>query len=93
MNIVQIYHPEKLVPGRYNIIAVSSFAAILWKDNEFFFIRKTEPEKLVPLTIERTASVLYHGLYVEYDPIPLKNISEWQERAKEFPPLRDYGNL
>lgn len=78
------YYPEKLEPGRFNIIATSrENAAILWKDGEYFVVSVRNPSCAELISETRAFSIDAHGYYVHPEPIPLKDLSEWQKRAGE----------
>ncbi|TSC83531.1 MAG: hypothetical protein G01um101417_514 [Parcubacteria group bacterium Gr01-1014_17] len=49
-------YPEKLVPGKFNIIATQpDYAAILWKDGEYFVVcvRHQDPFRAEPISETR----------------------------------------
>lgn len=74
--------PEKLVPGKYNIIAVGGGeAAILWKDGQYFVIGDGQPGSPIPIEELLAYGIDAKGQYVHPDPIPLEDLSEWREVA------------
>ena len=82
-SMVGINGPKKLVPGKYNIIAVGRhIAAILWKDEKFFLVTNEKPKKVVPISELRAFSIVAKGQYVRPEPIPLKEVSEWVDKAE-----------
>lgn len=85
MTTTQFTHaPEKLVPGKYNIVATRrDEAAILWKDGEFFVIALDHPDEACPISESMAYGIDAKGQFVTPDPIPLDDLSEWRERAGE----------
>ncbi|OHA28558.1 MAG: hypothetical protein A3C08_02275 [Candidatus Taylorbacteria bacterium RIFCSPHIGHO2_02_FULL_47_18] len=78
------YHTEKVVPGKFNIIANQRDQnAILWKDGEYFVISIHHPSRAEPISETRAFIIDGHGRYVHPEPIPLNDLSEWQKRAGE----------
>ena len=78
-------YPEKLVPGKFNIIATQpDYAAILWKDGEYFVVcvRHQDPFRAEPISETRAFIIDGHG-YVHPEPIPLDDLSEWRKRSGE----------
>ena len=76
--------PEKLVPGKYNIVATQRDQhAILWKDGQYFIISVLHPDYAKPISETGAFSIDAHGRYVHPDPIPLDDILEWRAKAAE----------
>lgn len=78
--------PDKLVPGKFNIIATQpDYAAILWKDGEYFVVcvRHQDPFQAEPISEMRAFIIDGHGGYVHPEPIPLSDLSEWRKRSGE----------
>ncbi|TSC73230.1 MAG: hypothetical protein G01um101470_211 [Parcubacteria group bacterium Gr01-1014_70] len=82
------HHPQKVVPGKFNIIATQSDeSAILWKDGQYYIIAVLYPSKAEPVAepISETRAFIIDGsgCYVHPEPIPLDDLSEWRKRAGE----------
>ena len=76
-------YPEKLVPGKFNIIATSrDNAALLWKDGEYFVVSVRNPSSAEPISETRAFIIDGHG-YVHPEPIPLDDLAEWRKRVDE----------
>ena len=83
-SMVGINGPEKLVPGKYNIVAVGRhIAVILWKDEKFFVVTNEKPEEVVAIGENRAWSIVAKGQYVKPEPIPLDDVSEWVDQAEK----------
>lgn len=78
------HHTEKVVLGKYNILATQEDeAAILWKDGQYFIISVDHPDKAIPISEPRAFSIDAYGNYVHPEPIPLNVLSDWRKRAAE----------
>ena len=80
-----VYHPEKLVLGKYNIIAVNGDqAAILWKDDQYFVINaRGLCIKPTPMDGMQALLLADRAGFVHPDPIPLDEVSKWREYARK----------
>ncbi|TSC83585.1 MAG: hypothetical protein G01um101417_495 [Parcubacteria group bacterium Gr01-1014_17] len=87
-NCVLTCYPEKLAPGKFNIIATRrNEAAILWKDGQYYVIAVLYPSKAEPvaepISENRAFIIDGSGYFVHPEPIPLDDLSEWKKRAGE----------
>jgi hypothetical protein len=81
-----VNHPEKLIPGKFNVIAVGGDdTAILWKDGEVFAVGAMEPwTEPVPISEPVARGFVVKGSMVMPEPIVLNHVSEWRSRAAEI---------
>ena len=86
-------YPEKLVPGKFNIVATHhGLAAILWKDGEYFVVSVRNQSHAEPISETRAFSIACHGGYICSKPVPLDDLSEWLKRTDEVDiPLRSHS--
>lgn len=83
-SMVGINGPDKLVPGKFNIVAVKRrIAAIIWKDEEFFLVMNEKPSEVIQITEERAFIIVAKGRYVRPEPIVLNDVSEWVDQAEK----------
>ena len=83
-SMVGINGPEKLVPGKFFIVAVGRhIAAILWKDEKFFLVTNEKPNNVIEITETYAYVIVAKGQYVRPVPIPLENVSEWVDQAEK----------
>ena len=86
LTCVLTYYPEKLVPGKFNIIATQpNYSALLWKDGEYFVVcvGHKYPFRAEPISETRAFIIDGHGGYVHPEPIPLDDLSEWRQRSSK----------
>ena len=83
-SIVGINGPEKLVPGKFFIVAVGRhIAAILWKDEKFFLVTSEKPNNVNEISETYAFVIVAKGQYVRPVPIPLEDVSEWVDQAEK----------
>ncbi len=78
--------PDKLVAKKFNILAVNGgdFAAILWKDGEYFLVRQPDILKPILLSEQGAWATSMHNFFGSFEPIPLNNLAEWPQRVKHI---------
>ncbi len=83
-------YPEKLVSGKFNIVATHhDLAAILWKDGEYFVVNVRNQSRAEPISETQAFSIACKGGYICPEPVPLDDLAEWLERTNEVDiPLR-----